>query len=117
MLRWLMYVMVLCVPTLALAEPKVLGTAEIILELSDRFFQGKQDGADWVQRFEKDGTTTYSSGRSISKGRWKAEANLYCSLWGNETRWGCWQVSADGEDFKFVSADTPSDIWPAKRLP
>lgn len=117
MTRLLLCLLVLFTPAVAQAEPKVLNKADIVQDLSDHFFQGKQNGADWVQHFETDGTTTYSSGRSISKGRWKAEGNLYCSLWGTETRWGCWHVSAEGEDFTFISQENPSDIWPAKRLP
>jgi hypothetical protein len=107
----------ICAPSLASADSKLLSTAEITQQLNNRFFQGRQDDTDWVQRFESDGTTTYSSGRSISKGRWKVETNLYCSIWGNETRWDCWQVSAKGDNFKFISVDKPSDIWAAKRLP
>lgn len=116
-IRLLICAIAICAPSWASAEAKLLGTAEIIQHLNDRFFQGRQDGTDWVQRFESDGTTTYSSGRSISKGRWKIETNLYCSIWGSETRWGCWQVAVEGEDFKFISLENPSDIWLAKRLP
>ena len=108
--RLLVFPIIASAPTWVFARPKLLGTAEIIQELTNHFFQGKQNSAEWVQRFEQDGTTNYSSGRSISKGRWKAEANLYCSLWSNESRWGCWQVFSEGVDFSFRSVGTPSEI-------
>jgi hypothetical protein len=77
-------------------EWRMLSGAEITAALTARVVQ-YQDGAR--QDFFADGRTLYGE----SWGRWRVEADQYCSQWPPSDRWACYGVEVSGIDLRFVA--------------
>jgi hypothetical protein len=59
-----------------------------------------------TQIFEAGGRTAYDSG-SFAAGRWRIEADRYCSVWPPSEIWSCYRVerTPDGRGLRFIAAD------------
>ena len=85
--------------------------AEIAEVLTDQTYQ--YEGA--VQSFYASGQTLYTADRE-SWGRWRIEADQYCSVWPPASGWVCDDVAKDldGDRIKFVGSSGFETIgWPA----
>lgn len=92
---------------------RVMTGAEVKGMLTDVMMKGEQNGRFWTQMFNSDGSTSFSFGRRISDGRWKIEADDYCSKWPPSEVWECWKVETRSDGIAFVSRDT-GEVWPAQ---
>jgi len=92
---------------------RLMSGTEIRAALVDRMIQGEQNGQGWTQKFNGDGSTSFSFGRRISDGRWKIEIDDYCSQWPPSDAWECWKVETRPNGFAFVSRET-DEVWAAQ---
>ncbi len=85
---------------------QAMSGAEITTALTARVL-AYQDGT--TQNFYADGRTLFETagGAGQSWGRWRVEADQYCSSWPPSESWACYAMDAEsgGLDLRFVAAD------------
>ncbi len=71
---------------------------------------GYEDGS--TQKFFADGRTLYAAGSGESWGRWRVEAEQYCSFWPPSQSWPCYgvQIEAGGLDIRFIGTSGAPSI-------
>ena len=72
-------------------------------EIHEILANGRVSGKGFVQTFgdprgHDDASTTYWEGNNSSFGRWKVEADKYCSLWGSSGFWACYEMKVFQKD-------------------